>query len=68
MTRVKYELYFRTFTKEGKLETESITPERFKTLEEAQEKLNQLNSRLKNKGYTDRKYVLAKVTREYLTD
>ena len=66
MTTIKYELYFRTFTKEGKIETETITAERFKTLEKAQQKQKELNTKLIYKGYTDRMYVVAKVTREYI--
>lgn len=68
MTTVKYELFFRTFTEDGKIETESITGERFKTLEKAKEKLVILNRGLRYKGYTDRKYVLAKVIKEYIEE
>lgn len=60
---IKYELYYRTKTKDGTIE--SITPHRFKTLEEAQEKAKTLNMGLKYKGCDDTKCVIAKVTREY---
>lgn len=58
--KVKYELYFRS---NG---TESITKYRFNDELEAKNKRDKLNTELKLKGYTDRKYALAKVTREYI--
>lgn len=60
--KVKYELYFRS---NG---TESITKYRFINELEAMRKAEILNKGLKLKDYTDRKYVVAKVTREYLNE
>ena len=61
---IKFELYCRTHTQEGFFE--SITPYRYKTLEKAKEKQKALNLGLKYKGVNDSKYIIAKVTREYL--
>ena len=66
MTTVKFELYCRTQTKEGIIE--SITPHRFKTLEKAKEKQKALNLGLRYKGVNDSKYIIAKVIREYIEE
>lgn len=63
---IKYELYCRTETKDGIFE--SITGHRFKTLEKAQEKAKALNWGLRYKDIDNTKYVIAKVTREYLEE
>lgn len=66
MVSIRYELYCRTQTKEGFFE--SITPYRYKTLEKAKEKQKNLNFGLRYKDYNNTKYIIAKVTREYLED
>ena len=63
---IKYELYYRTKTKDGTIE--SITPHRFETLEKAQEKAKVLNMGLRYKDCNDTKCVIAKVTREYIEE
>lgn len=68
MKNIRYELYFRTFTEDGKIEMESITKYKFKTLEEAQQQQTILNRNLKYKGYNDRKYIILKITREYIEE
>ena len=65
-TTIKYELYYRTKTKDGTIE--SITGERFRTLEEAQKKAKALNMGLRYKDCNDTKCVIAKVTREYVEE
>lgn len=60
--KVTYELLFRS----GKME--SITKYRFNILENAKRKCKELNQGLRYKGYTDRKYVIAKITKEYIKE
>ena len=57
---VTYELLFRS----GNLE--SITKYKFSILENAKRKCNELNQGLRYKGYNDRKYIITKVTKEYI--
>lgn len=66
MKYIRYELYFRTFIDDNKGHVDSITTERYKKLEDALSRQKILNRGLKYKGYTDRTYVIVKVTREYL--
>lgn len=68
MKSIRYELYFRTFTQNGKIEMESITKYKFKTLEDAQQQQTILNRNLRYKGYNDRKYIILKITREYIKE
>lgn len=58
----RYELYFRS---NG---FDSITKERFLSLSSAKDYCNKLNAELNKKGYTDRKYIIVKVTRELIQE